>query len=95
MVRVQVLTAASMKMTVFWHVTPVGWQILTDISEELTASIIALMMVAASTSETSGSLYQTTRRNILEVIVRKSNFFDDCVSGASLFNDFSIVFFPS
>jgi hypothetical protein len=45
-VRFKVLTAASMKMTVFWA--------------------IALMMEAASTSETSVTLYLTTRRNIPE-----------------------------
>jgi hypothetical protein len=36
----------------------------TDVSEVLTAFInIALMMVAARTSETSVNVYQTTRRN--------------------------------
>jgi hypothetical protein len=42
-------------------------QKLTDVLEELTASvIIALMMEAASTSETSVNFYQTTQRNIPE-----------------------------
>jgi hypothetical protein len=43
----------------------VVWQKFTDVSEVLVASIIsiALMMEAASTSETSVSFYQTTRRN--------------------------------
>jgi hypothetical protein len=41
------------------------WQKFTDVSEVLTASI-ALMMEAVSTSETSVSFYQTTRRNIPE-----------------------------
>jgi ribosomal protein L33 len=36
---------------------------LTDISKVLTASIITLMMEAASTSETLVNFYQTTRRN--------------------------------
>jgi hypothetical protein len=38
---------------------------ITDVSEVLAASIITtgLMMEAASTSETSGNFYQTTRRN--------------------------------
>jgi hypothetical protein len=35
---------------------------ITSISEVCTASIIALMMEAASTSETSVNLYQSTRR---------------------------------
>jgi hypothetical protein len=39
---------------------------LCEFLEELSASIIALMMEAASTSETSVSFYQTTRRNIPE-----------------------------
>jgi hypothetical protein len=45
----------------------VVWQKFTDVSEILAASIIralsALMMEAASTSETSTNFYQTTRRN--------------------------------
>jgi hypothetical protein len=36
---------------------------LTDVSEVLTASIIALMMKAASTPETSVNFYQTPRRD--------------------------------
>jgi hypothetical protein len=45
------------------------WQKFTDISEVLAASIIramsdALMMEAASVSETSVKFYQTARRNI-------------------------------
>jgi hypothetical protein len=40
----------------------VVWQTITDVSEVLAASIIiALMMEAASTSETSVNFYQTTR----------------------------------
>jgi hypothetical protein len=47
----QVLTAASMKMVAVWVVAPYdGW-------------VIALMMEAASTSETLVNFYQTTRRN--------------------------------
>jgi hypothetical protein len=43
---------------------------LTDVSELLrtTASIIALMMEAVSTSETSVNFYETKRRNIPEDI---------------------------
>jgi hypothetical protein len=39
---------------------------LTDVSEVLIASVIALMMEAVSTSQTSANFYQTTRRNIPE-----------------------------
>jgi hypothetical protein len=41
----------------------VVWYKFTDVSEVLAASIIALMMEAASTCETSVNVYQTTRRN--------------------------------
>jgi hypothetical protein len=41
---------------------------LTDVSEVLTAAIIALMMEAVSTSEKSVNFYETTRRNIPEEI---------------------------
>jgi hypothetical protein len=44
----------------------VVWWILTDVSEELTASIIILMMEAVSSSETLVNIYQTTLRNIRE-----------------------------
>jgi hypothetical protein len=45
----------------------VVWQKLTDVSEMRTAFIIRAMMVeVVSTSETSFSFYQTTRRNIPE-----------------------------
>jgi hypothetical protein len=44
-----------MKMTVFWDVAPCNL-----------VGRIALMMEAASTSETSVNFYQTTRRNIPE-----------------------------
>jgi hypothetical protein len=54
MARFQVLTAASMKMTVIWVVVPCR-------------AIIGLMMEVAGTSETSVNFYQTTRRNIPEV----------------------------
>jgi hypothetical protein len=39
------------------------WWKFTDVSEVLSASIIALMMEAASTSETSLYFYQITWRN--------------------------------
>jgi hypothetical protein len=44
----------------------VVWYKLTIVSEVLTASIIALMMVAVSTSKTSVNLYHTTLRSIPE-----------------------------
>jgi hypothetical protein len=47
----------------------VFWKILTDVPEVLTVSIIraiALMMEVISTSESVVSMYQTTRRDILE-----------------------------
>jgi hypothetical protein len=42
------------------------WQKITDVSEVPVASIIVLMMEAASTSETSVSFHQTTHRNITQ-----------------------------
>jgi hypothetical protein len=51
-VRFRFLTAASMKMTVFWDVA--------------LYSLVALMMEAVSNSKTSVSFYQTTRRNITD-----------------------------
>jgi hypothetical protein len=60
----EVLTAASMKMDVFWVVTPCS---LVEVyqPEVLAASIIramiALMMEAANTSVTLVNFYQTTR----------------------------------
>jgi ABC-type arginine transport system permease subunit len=44
-------------------------QKVTDVSEVLTAAIIALMMVAVSTYETSVNFYETTRRNIPETVI--------------------------
>jgi hypothetical protein len=49
--RFQVLTAVSMKMTVFWDVVPCSLAKFTDISEVLTAFIISLMTEAVSTSQ--------------------------------------------
>jgi hypothetical protein len=51
-VRFQVLTAASMKMTVFWDAAPYR--------------AIGLMMEAVSTSEMSVTFYETTQHNIPE-----------------------------
>jgi hypothetical protein len=49
---------------------------LTDVSEELTASIIraaiiVLMMAAVSSSETSVNIYQTIRRNMPKAAIFK------------------------
>jgi hypothetical protein len=57
-------------MTVFWNVAPCNLAKFTDVSVVRTASItraiIALMMEAVRTYETSVNFYQTTQRNILE-----------------------------
>jgi hypothetical protein len=50
-----------MKMAVFWVVVPC---ILVEVYRRFTA--FALMMEAASTSETSANFYEITRRNIPE-----------------------------
>jgi hypothetical protein len=46
-------------MTVFWVAAPCSLVKFTDVSDVLAASIIALMMEATSTSETSENFYQT------------------------------------
>jgi hypothetical protein len=58
-VRFEVLTAASIKMTVFWVAAPCS---LVEFYRRYRGAIIALMMEAASTSETLVNFYQTTRR---------------------------------
>jgi hypothetical protein len=55
--RFQVLTAASMKMTVSWDFAPFSYQ-----GDETHR----LMMETASTSETSVNFYHAARRNIPE-----------------------------
>jgi hypothetical protein len=69
LVRFHVLTAASMKFRVFWNILPCS-QFDIDVSEVRAASIIraiiALMMEAAHTSETSVDIYFTTRQYIPE-----------------------------
>jgi hypothetical protein len=69
-VRFQVLTAVSIKMTVFWYVVPCS---LVEVYRRLRCAYclhrqgkIALMMDVASTSEISVNFYQTTRCNIPE-----------------------------
>jgi hypothetical protein len=59
----QVLTAASLKMTIFWDVAPCS---LIEDSGVFAASIIRAMMEEAITSETSLNIYQTARCNIPE-----------------------------
>jgi hypothetical protein len=55
------------KIAVFWDVAPCSLEEDYDVSEVLASSIIRVMMAliteAASTSETSVNVYQTTRRN--------------------------------
>jgi hypothetical protein len=62
--RSQVLMAESMKIVVFWVVAPCK---SSHVSEVLAASticvIIALMIEAAGTFETSVNFYQTTQHN--------------------------------
>jgi hypothetical protein len=55
LVRFQVLTVASMKMSVFWDIAPCS---LADVSEELAAAIIRVMSDLLS-SEILVSIYQT------------------------------------
>jgi hypothetical protein len=50
-------------MTVFWDVAPCSLVETDDVSEVITASIIALMMEAVNTSETSVNFYHTSRIN--------------------------------
>jgi hypothetical protein len=57
-VRFQVLTAASMMMTVFWVVASCSQVEMTDISEVLTTFIIRVITV---------NFYENARRNIPEV----------------------------
>jgi hypothetical protein len=70
LVRFQVLTAASMKITLFWNVAPCSLEKFTDVSDVFNSTqirtIIALLMEAATTSETSVNFCQTTPRNVPE-----------------------------
>jgi hypothetical protein len=59
-VRFVFLTVSSIKMAVFWVVAACN---LLDVSEVIAVSIIRAMTEAASTSKTSASFYQATRRN--------------------------------
>jgi hypothetical protein len=64
-VRFQVFTAARIKMAIFWVVAP---YILVEVYQRFRGACClhhqgALMTVAASTSETSVNVYQTTRCN--------------------------------
>jgi hypothetical protein len=58
----KVLTAASMKMVVFWVAAPCNLVEVYRRFRGVSASIIRVME-AVSTSETSVNFYQTTRRN--------------------------------
>jgi hypothetical protein len=50
-------------MTVFWDAAPCS---LVEIDRSLRRTLIALMMEAVSTSETSVNFYKTTQRKIPE-----------------------------
>jgi hypothetical protein len=63
-VKFQVLTAASLKWLSSWMLFRVVRTNFTNISEVLTDVLIALMMEASGTSETSVKLYKTTWCNI-------------------------------
>jgi hypothetical protein len=59
--RFQVLSAVSIKMTVFWDIAPYS---LVETDRRLSAyCLAALKMEAVSTSEMSVNFYQTTRHN--------------------------------
>jgi hypothetical protein len=60
-VRFQVLTAATMKVTVFWDIAPCS---LVQIDRRFKG--VSLMMELVSLSETSANFHETTRRNIPE-----------------------------
>jgi hypothetical protein len=64
-VKFQVLTVASMKLIAFRDIVPRSLVVVADLSEVRTASIIAIMMEAVRTSETS-VYYESTRRCIPE-----------------------------
>jgi ABC-type arginine/histidine transport system permease subunit len=60
-----------LEIVVFWNVAPCSLVNIVCSFSVLTVSIISAMMIAlmmetVRTSETSASIYQTTRRNILE-----------------------------
>jgi hypothetical protein len=62
-VRFEVLTAASMKMDVFWVVAPCSMVEVNRRFRGTAASIIRTLTTEASTSETSVHFYHSTRRN--------------------------------
>jgi RNA binding exosome subunit len=49
------------QMAVFWVVARVVWYKFADVSEVL-AALLKILMEAASTSETSVNIYETTQR---------------------------------
>jgi hypothetical protein len=65
-VRIQVLTAVSMMITVFWDVSPCSLTEVHRLFRMLAASVIALIMEASSASETPIDFCHTTRHNITE-----------------------------
>jgi hypothetical protein len=60
LVRIQVLTATSMKRAAFWVVAPCTLVEFADVSEVCTASVIRAIVSAVSTSETSINFYWNT-----------------------------------
>jgi hypothetical protein len=56
---VEVLTAVSMKMAIFWLLAQCCLVEVVSVSEVLPVSIIALMMETTATSETLVNYYQT------------------------------------
>jgi hypothetical protein len=83
--RYQVLTATSMKMAVFWDVSLCSLVYIDRRFRGAYCHIVALMMEAVSSSETSVSMYQT-RRNIPEDNRLQTHF-----SFKNLYNPESIV----
>jgi hypothetical protein len=69
--RFEVVTAVRIKMAVFWVVEPCSLvEVYRRFRDVPTSGLIALMMEAASTCETSVNFYQTTRRNIPDDIFK-------------------------
>jgi hypothetical protein len=70
LVRYQVLTAASVKVTVFWDIAPCS---LVEIDRRFRRTIALMMMEAESISEESVYLYEITRRYIPKAVIFRRN----------------------
>jgi hypothetical protein len=67
----QILTAASMKMTVLWNIAPCSFVEVTDISEMHTASIIRVIGLHQEyTTLYPRGLYNVTDSKIKDVYIR-------------------------